>query len=218
MKILRITLVIIVLGYLVPAISASTNTSPTIYLTFVTDGLGFYKVRNLEMPPRFFTYNERVLNINQGDTIIWENDADTSTLTIVSDQNLWNNKVGQIKVGNRINYKFNDPGTYTFSIKEVPSKRQTIVVNFIDNGETIPTGTYSPIPTAIETYSVPTVTYSPIPTHTPSPTMTYSPISTRTPSQTQAPIKLPIKITPTTIASMIVVIVSIYIAYMSGKR
>lgn len=203
----------------------TTNTNTTIYKTFVTDGLGFYKVRNLDVPPRHFTYENHVLNINNGDTVIWENDADVSTFTIVSEQNLWNNQIGQIKVGNKINYKFDTPGIYTFYIKEISSKRQTIVVvgstGDIPNEPTIPTQTISPTP----------IENSPTPTeNSPTPTDTF-PIHKAEFNQTSIdhqidnntfnisiPFNIPIKITATTIASMIVTLLSIYIAFKTGKK
>ena len=196
--------------------SAGTDIGPTTYLSLVHDGFGFYKIRSIEMPPHQFTYENRVLNINQGDTVIWENDADTSTLTVVSDQKLWDNKVGQIKVGNKINYKFDNPGTYTFYIKEASSKRQTIVVGNV-NSVTTPSVTIAAYPTpspAITYEIVPTV----IPTIIPTPTVTtvsHRSNLTQTPVQTYTTpdIELPIKITPTTIASIIVAILSIYITY-----
>ena len=69
-----------------------------------------------------------------GDTVIWENDEVTETLNIVSDQKLWNSKIGQIKAGRKINYTFYNPGTYTFKmVFEGVSKRQTIVVTPTDS-------------------------------------------------------------------------------------
>lgn len=214
MKIQRIILVVMTFGSLMSTVFADTNMNTTMYLSLVTDGLGFYKVRNLDMPPRHFTYDNRVLNINQGDTMIWENDADISTFTIVSDQNLWNSKVGQIKVGNKINYKFDNPGTYTFYIKEASSKRQTIIVFPIGDSHI---GVTAPIPTPS-----PTIMVTPIISPTINDTIYDINISTH--SQTiisapnSTPVDIPIKITPTTIASMIVAMISIYATFRNGKR
>ena len=208
-----------------------STTVPTTYRSFVTDGLGFYKIRNVEVPPVPFTYEDRILNINQGDTILWINDADAATITIVSDQNLWNDKVGQIKVGATINYKFDEPGTYTFHVKGT-SMRQTIIVG--DMGYTTSTSTSTPSPTPspeivpshtpIEETPSPTYTNNkPFPTPTDnSPTSIDIPLSyqnnTNTSLQSMIPIDIPIKITITTIASMIVAMFSIYITYKTGKK
>ncbi len=202
------------------------NSSPTTYVSFVNDGLGFYKVRNVEMPPRPFTYEDRVLKINQGDTVMWENDADMATITIVSEQNLWNSKIGQIKVGSRINYKFDDPGTYTFHMND---KKQTIIVRetgyFVDNNLTetsTPVKTLPPIEiTPVKT--LPPVEITPVQPIETTPVKTLQPIETSTPSnnvfiQNTIPIDIPIKITVTTIASMIVAMLSMYITYRTGKK
>jgi hypothetical protein len=226
---------IIAPGYLLTMVVADTNSNSTMYLSFVHDGLGFYKVRNLDMPtPRQFVYDDRILNINIGDTIIWENDADITTFTIVSDQDLWNNKVGQIKVGHKINYKFDKSGTYTFYIKEASEKRQTIVVNNTGEMSTVekmPTATVTayPIPVPTATYK-PSYTTQGTAVQTPAKTAVSNvssyipvPVSTRAtpvvtqiatvPTQIMPDIKLPIDVTPTTIASMVVASLSIYITF-----
>ena len=217
-------LVVLVPGYLSTVASADDSTNATIYLSLVDDAFGFYKIRNLEPIPRQFTYDDHVLNINVGDTIIWENDADISTLTVVSDQNLWNDKIGRIKVGQKVNYKFDKPGTYTFHLREVSSKIQTIVVN---NMGGMPTSVQTPTATVVG-YStpVPTTTYKPsyTATNVPTPTSTiaqnvtaipetpkYTPAQTST--YTVLDIKIPTKITPTSFASVIVGILSIYITF-----
>lgn len=213
----KMILIVTMLGFLVPTVFAGTNASATIYLTFVTDNLGFYKVRNLEMPPHSFTYENRALNINQGDTVIWENDNDIRTITIVSNQNLWNDKIGQIKVGNRVNYKFDNPGTYTFYVKEESSKIQKIVVSPVGNaynGETI--STPKPLQTATVIHT-PTSSSTSVSTNVRSPlqtvTMTSAPIVTNV-----SDIKLPIKISTTSVASIMVAILSVVIMLWLGKN
>ena len=209
-----VVLFFLVSGPLLIVTSADTNTSVTMYLSLVNDGFGFYKIRNLETIPRQFTYDDHVLNINVGDTIIWENDADISTLTVVSDQNLWNDQVGRIKVGQKINYKFDKPGIYTFQLKEVSSK-QTIVVNSI--GE-VTTAAETPVPA--ETYKS---SYTVPPTEIPTPTSTitqsipkYTPASASI--YTISGVKIPIKLTPTSLASVIVGILSMYITFRRKVR
>jgi plastocyanin len=215
MRTLKIILIVTMLGFLVSTVFADTNMSATIYLTFVTDNLGFYKVRNLEKQPRSFTYENHVLNINQGDTIIWENDADVTTFTIVSNQNLWNDKIGQIRVGQRINYKFDNPGTYTFYVKEASSKLQTIVVgsvrNTINNITTLiptpsQTATVIHTPTSLPT-TVRTIVQAPLPTAT----VVHTPVIANA-------VKLPINISATSIAGIIVAIFSIIVTFKVGKN
>jgi plastocyanin len=202
--------------------SAGTNSGTTMYLSLVNDAFGFYKIRNLETVPRQFTYENHILNINLGDTIIWENDADISTLTIVSDQNLWNDQVGKIKVGQKINYKFDKPGIYTFHLKEASSK-QTIIVG--DIGE-VPT--VAQIPTVTYTTHVPTEIYTPSYTETVVPTKTVTIVATpnstqqhsrarAVPSLSIPDIKIPIRLTPTSFASMAVGILSLYITFRRKK-
>lgn len=222
-----VTLVVMISGPLSIVAIADTGISATMYLTFVHDGMGFYKVRNLDTPvPRQFTYVDRILNVNLGDTMIWENDADTSTLTILSDQNLWNDQVGRVRVGQKVNYKFDKPGTYTFYIKESSGKRQTIIVSNI--GE-MPTVTQTPIATATAYPTpVPTTTYKPSATQTrtaiPTPVTTvarsvtplpsvpkYTPVPIAIP--TVPDIKIPVEMTPTSFASIAVATLSIYVTF-----
>lgn len=199
----------LVSGHFLILVSADTSTSPTTYLSLVDDSFGFYKIRNIETIPRQFTYDNHVLNINVGDTVIWENDADITTLTVVSDQNLWDDQVGRMKVEQKINYKFDKPGTYTFHLKEVLSK-QTIIV--LDMGE------------ASATYStpVPTVTYKSSDTVLPTPLTVAQIVPKYTPAQASTnatpDVKIPIKLTPTSFASMAVGILSIYITFRRKAR
>jgi len=230
--IIKITVLILVVLSSLMIVEAST---PTTYRSFVTDGNGFYKIRNIEVPPVPFTYEDRILNINQGDSIVWINDADTATITIISDQNLWDDKIGQIKVGATINYKFTDPGTYTFHLKG-SSMRQTIIVGDMGYEPTVePTDTYTPSPTVTEDMSTPvptsTPSITPINTQSKSKTSTPTPVATlqqivnttsdinnNVPNQASVPINLPIKVTATTIASVIVVLFSLYMTRKTGKK
>lgn len=224
--IIKITVLILVIFSSLIIVDGST---PTTYRSFVTDGNGFYKIRNIEVPPVPFTYEDRILNINQGDSIVWINDADTATITILSDQNLWNDKIGQIKVGATINYKFTEPGTYTFHLKG-SSMRQTIIVGDMGYEPTVePTDTHTPSPTVTEDMMTPTPyptsTQSKSKTSAPTPVATLSQIVNTTsdinnngPFQGSVPINLPIKVTATTIASMIVVMFSLYMTRKTGKK
>lgn len=222
--------VVMVTGHLSMAATSSdtsVSTNTTMYLSLVNDGLGFYKVRNIETIPRKFTYDNHILNINIGDTLIWENDADISTLTIVSDQHLWNDQVGRIKVGQKINYKFDKPGTYTFRIKEASSMVQKIIVSNIGEVQTavktttstatyptpVPAATYKPSYTvpAVKTPSSAIVRITAVPN-----TSKNTPISASTNAITN--LEIPIKITPTSFASMAVGALSIYVTFRWKSR
>jgi plastocyanin len=212
-----VVFIIMALGHILTVASAANNSSiaiynssPTIYLSYVDDGLGFYKIRNLDTTPRQFNYDDRILPINIGDTIVWENDADIDTFTIVSDQNLWNDQIGQIKVGQKINYKFDKPGRYTFYIKEASEKRQTIIVRDI---EKMPTMTKTP--TAIITKNptpAPVATFTPISTITVVPNIPRS-TSTQVPTYIIPDVENPVRMTPTSVASIIVATLSIYLTF-----
>lgn len=182
--------------------NAGTDLTPTTYISYIDDVLGFYKVRNLEQPPRQFTYNSHTLNINQGDIIIWQNDAEKTTFTILSEQNLWDSNVGYLRVGSKMNYKFDNPGKYIIYMKEHTSIRQTIIVNAI--GE-VPDETVIPTPvsTTYVTTPIPTVVR---PTYIPTPTVTdFNPT-------------INFNISNTGIASIIVALLSIFITYRTGKN
>lgn len=190
----------IILGDLI-MVDAGINLTPTTYISYVDESYGFYKIRNLEQPPRPFTYESHTININQGDTIIWQNDAEKTTFTILSDQNLWDRNVGYLRSGSKINYKFNSPGKYTVYIKEYPSRRQTIIVG---------------AEWTITTIS-PTVTIS----HTPIPTTAIinDPVPiTVTPSPISGPNVSTINMPKTMIASIVVAILSILITFRAGRN
>lgn len=225
MNIKAIIFVIIIFEFMMTIVNAN-NTVHTTYISYVDDGLGFYKIRNLDVPPREFIYDNRILNINQGDVIIWQNDAEKTTFTIMSNQNLWDSNVGYLRVGSKINYKFDKPGKYTFYIKEYSSMQQTIIVNAIDGASTdTPATIHTAIPTAI-----PTVVSTAIPGEyrgnstveiTP-----FKPVTINTPD-IKSPnihntdtlnIDVPIKLSPTSIVSIMVVILSVFITYRAGKN
>lgn len=210
MSIQKIILTIIIFGYLIMVVSAET------YITYVDDVLGFYKVRDITTPTSKFVYENRVLTIDQGDTIIWENDATKTSFSIVSEQNLWDDKVGYLRVGSKLNYKFDKPGKYTFYVKDHKSIRQTVIVNMIDDYSTPTTN----VPTPVNT-PVPTMSYD----VTPTPTMTSTilvPIKSAE-NDTEYPIqfsgiKLPIKMSLTTVVSIVVALLSIIIMYKVGRN
>lgn len=129
MKLIKILLILSIVVILNISTIASAEGAPTTYTTYVDIGMGFYKVRDLTTPSHKFDYENRALNISQGDTMIWKNDAEKTTFTLVSEQGLWDKNVGYLRIGDKINYKFDKPGTYNFYIQENVVAKQTIVVN-----------------------------------------------------------------------------------------
>jgi plastocyanin len=135
---------------------------PSVYKVFVDGTDGFYQVRNIEPGNITFKYVNNTLNINAGDSVIWENqDYYDWALTIVSEQDLWDNKSGYL-IGNfdKFNYTFMQPGTYGVYIKEYPRvPHQTIIVAAV---ETPTVTTPPPTPTETET-AVPTASVAQTP-------------------------------------------------------
>lgn len=157
MSFVDIAVVIIIFIFLTTTVDAGNTTSIT-YVSSVDPDLGFYKVTdNTAHKPA--PYKNRVLTINQGDTVIWKNDADKPvSVTIVSEQELFSD-ISLKLIGDVFSYVFDQPGEYTFYIKEREAVRQTIVVNATDD---YPAPT-TQIPTEItviptETTVIPTTT------------------------------------------------------------
>ena len=103
------------------------------YKSLIDEYKGFYKVFN-EQTGKYITYENYMLDINVGDNVIWINDDATDTVTIISEQNLWNDDEGTlVYTGRRINYTFGSTGIYTFHLKENESLQQIIIVSNADN-------------------------------------------------------------------------------------
>lgn len=103
---------------------------PLAYRTFVDQYYGFKRVIEANYTP--FTYENFTINMHVGDTMTWVNDADPDEmLTIVSEQNLWNESRGVLRWNYQyVNYTFTQPGTYGVYIKEYPRKQhQRIIVS-----------------------------------------------------------------------------------------
>ncbi len=189
MKIKNVVILTMVLvtSFVVVEIASAEDMVPTTYKTYVDSGMGFYKVRDITNQTHKFEYKDRVLNINQGDTIVWENDAEKSVLTIVSEQGLWGSNVGYLRVGQQTSYKFDKIGNYIFYIKGAADKRQIVVVAgkaivvpmdtpiVIKISETVP----SPLPTIDENIFGTPVKVTPMRT-----TVTSTPIAIATPVTT----------------------------------
>lgn len=217
---------------------AENNTGSVTYKVYIDPGYGFYKVRDVTtFKAAPYDIINHTLTIRQGDAIAWVNDADTKvSLSIVSDQGLWK---GAAKLDKT--YIFTYAGTYTFYIAEYSGKKQTVIINPTE-GYLAPT---TPVPTTTpektpEVAKVPTsdITNMTTPTasiHTKNQTNETINTSSITNSSINSSInstgsfisdfllelpskEIPIKFSPTMIASVIVAILSIYTTYRAGKN
>lgn len=227
-SIILITIILVLRPILVTGQTDSTNV--TTYISFVDDVLGFYKVRDVTDASHKFEYKDHTLNINQGDTVIWQNDAEKASFTVLSEQNLWDNTVGYLRVGSKLNYKFDKPGKYTIYIKEYTSRRQTVIVNGV--GEQLPTPTITtPVITPTQTTPISTpIRTTPIPTTTINKTTPIQrdsingtkgkvdPIEIKFPEFNMSGINLPIKKSATAMASIVVALMSLVITYLVGRN
>ncbi len=102
-----------------------------VYKTDVDDILGFYRVRaiNTTMPAPY-DINNRTLTINAGDKVTWISDSEDYTITIVSEQGLWDNTSAKLRwTYQEFSYTFAQPGTYGVYLKEFRVRHQKIIVN-----------------------------------------------------------------------------------------
>lgn len=112
-----------------PAITpGETARTPLNYKVYVDEYYGFKKVIETTYKKEV-AYTNLTLTIYTGDTVEWLNDNDYR-ITLVSDQGLWTaGELRAILMNRGFNYTFNEPGTYTFRIKEEPRVLpQTIIV------------------------------------------------------------------------------------------
>ncbi|HET8687128.1 MAG TPA: hypothetical protein VFM18_10775, partial [Methanosarcina sp.] len=72
----------------------------------------------LMIPPR--------LKINTGDTVVWRNYQESSTLTLTSREHLFEDQ--RLAYGNTTKYTFDKPGSYNFNVKGYPKMQMTITV------------------------------------------------------------------------------------------
>jgi len=103
---------------------------PSVYKTFVDEYTGFKRVIETTYKP--FVYQNLTLNVYVGDTIIWISDSEDYSLTIVSEQGLWDNNDTRAKLRwnyQQFNYTFTKPGTYGVYIKEFRLAHQKIIVS-----------------------------------------------------------------------------------------
>ncbi len=139
----------------------STLSIGDLYRTDVDTDYGFYQVRNLDNPTSNFSYIDKTLNINVGDSIEWINVADPDEkITLDGWEIVDENTFGGIFYNTlrwnyqKYSYIFNKSGTYRIHIDEYPRLiSQTIVVKelYVSNPElivqpevTIPSSTVKP--------------------------------------------------------------------------
>ncbi len=108
---------------------APTPRMQAVYKFYVHDIDGFYRVRalNTTQIPEYANYT---LRINAGDKAIWESESVDYTITIVSEQGLWDNTSAKLRWDSQqFSYTFAQPGVYGVYIKEFPKVRhQKIIV------------------------------------------------------------------------------------------
>lgn len=145
--------------------SATEDNNTTTYVSYIDDRIGFFKVINTAGTKEPL-YKDRVLTINQGDTVMWLNDAEGVTLTVVSEQDLWDKKKSKLgSTSRRFSYTFMISGTYSVYIEGYENiAPQKIIVNPVE-GYPIPAPSIIPTPTTIQTQT-PSVTPTPTPVHT----------------------------------------------------
>lgn len=189
----------------------------TTYAVYIDPGLGFYKVRDITTPSSNFSYEHRTLEINQGDTIEWINDADDKALTIVSDQDLF--APITIGIGKHTDYLFEQSGAFQFHIQEYPDVDQTIIV-------ALPKGSAPPISINKTPFPTNTTTVAPTEIITPAPTenitttenITPSPNSTENLNKNNSDPKIGnLKLSNAAIPSIIVSIMSIFM-FLIGRK
>lgn len=225
------TLIIFELMSILAIAGSPVNDTPQTYRSYIDNSYGFYKIRSVTPNINVqYDVTTRTLTINQGDTVVWLNDAENNVpFTIISDQGLWSDgdKDAYLAYSNKqFGYTFDVAGSYNFHLKEYPKVKQTIMVNIADINANA-TDNY-PTPTAINM----TIT-TPIPTLTPTQIITPTPIPTPiiTPTQSPTPIEavektdveiteipdIDIKADLKTIMTTIVAILSMFITYKFSK-
>ena len=126
-----------------PAVVPTTpNPTPTpaptpvrvhaVYRSEVDDVYGFNRVLAINTTkPAPYDINNKTLMIYVGDKIRWVSESTDYTITIASEQGLWDNTSAKLRWNEQeFAYTFNKSGTYGVYIKEFPKIRhQKIIVN-----------------------------------------------------------------------------------------
>jgi len=173
---MKIIISIIVIFFYIIAIANAGATNIT-YKSYIDNSYGFYKIRDITTQKPVL-YDDRTLIINQEDAVIWINDVEDKSMTLINEQNLWESDDVYLVASGQFKYRFKIPGEYTFYIKEFPSARQTIIVNSIEPiivSTAIPTEAIIPTTTPVITLTTTPVI---ILTTTPVITLTTTPVIT----------------------------------------
>lgn len=97
----------------------SFSSTGDIYKVYIDREFGFWAVRDITNVSNRINYTDRIININTGDTVIWENaDAYDDRVTIVSDNWLWGKQGIALPFGRQHRLTFNSSGTFKFHIVE----------------------------------------------------------------------------------------------------
>lgn len=142
MKKTYIIMLIVVISFSIyPSIGGANQSinKPGTYRILVDQNYGFYKVfqvYNAKLAKEISSEN-RTLNINKGDTVVWINDAiPDRKITIVNKQNLWNDNNGTLKWSKKqFSYSFNKSGMYDIYIKEHTLLQQKIIVGSLEENK-----------------------------------------------------------------------------------
>ncbi|AKB81005.1 Cell surface lipoprotein [Methanosarcina barkeri 3] len=95
------------------------GTPPTSHFVRTPPTSHFVRLKNYLMIPSS-------LDINTGDTVIWKNYQESSVLTLTSREHLFEDR--RLAYGSTLEYTFNEPGSYSFSVKGYPKMQATITV------------------------------------------------------------------------------------------
>lgn len=110
------TKMLLVVMLMVLVIFSSTG---EIYKVYLDREFGFWAVRDVTNVSNHIDYKDRVIHINTGDTVIWENaDVYDDRVTIVSDNLLWGQQGITMPFGRQHRLTFNSSGTFRFHIVE----------------------------------------------------------------------------------------------------
>lgn len=122
------------------AIDNQSINSPNIYKILIDQNYGFFRIYEMydNMLAKDINSKNGILNISKGDTIIFvSNTVSDNTLTIVSEEQLWDDEDGILKYsGREFSHTFYNFGIYNIYIKERPLLKQRIIVGPIDMNTT----------------------------------------------------------------------------------
>jgi hypothetical protein len=129
----QLILIVLFMTLIITASASADNATVHVtYVSFVDPVLGFYRVLD-ETTHQPSNYVDHILTINQGDTVIWKNDADTpnTAIAIVSEQDLFPDAILDTNTA-VFPYVFDEGGKYTFHVGEHTTSTQTIMVRSVD--------------------------------------------------------------------------------------